>query len=145
MGQSALTLTEFQSLVASHPDKYAGVRAHSTEDFDEFERTLGHPLPEALRWLLGTHGYSECCGVDNLTEAVEQTIGCRGSIGLPSNWLLLNDWGDGGIVLLDLSTGRVCWCGAHNAVMLADGKIDADANWFAGFPEWTARLVENAE
>jgi len=95
--------------------------------------------------LLGTRGYSECCGVDNLTEAVAQTIACRDSIGLPSNWLLLNDWGDGGIVLLDLPTGRICWCGAHNAGNLIDGKIDSDADWFGGYPEWTARRVEDAD
>jgi hypothetical protein len=141
----ALTLAEFQLLVASHPDKFAGVHPHPAADFDEFERALGHPLPESLRWLLSTHGYSECCGVDNLTEAVEQTIACRNSIGLPCDWLLLNDWGDGGIVLLDLSTGRICWCGAHNAANLADGKIDSDADWFSGYPEWTACCVEDAD
>ena len=139
-----MTLAEFQVLVASHLDRFAGIHPHPAADFEEFEQVLGHPLPESLRWLLGTHGYSESCGVDNLTESVKQTITCRGSIGLPGNWLLLNDWGDGGIVLLDLPTGRICWCGAHNAGNLADGKIDSDADWFGGYPEWTARRVEDA-
>lgn len=140
-----MTLDEFQSFVASHPEKFAGIHPHPAADFDEFERRLGHPLPESLRWLLGTHGYSECSGVGNLAEAVEQTIACRGSIGLPRNWVLLNDWGDAGIVLLDLPKGRVCWCGAHNAGNLADGKIDTDADWFDGYPEWTANRVEAAK
>jgi hypothetical protein len=140
-----LTLAEFQSFVASHPAQFDGVHPHSASDFDEYERRLGHPLPESLRWLLGTHGYSECCGVDNLAEAVERTLACRESIGLPQNWLLLNDWGDAGIVLIDVPTGRVCWCGAHNAGNLADRKIDSDADWFDGYPEWTARRVEDAE
>lgn len=140
-----MTLAEFKSFVARHANKFAGVHPHPTADFDDFEHKLGHPLPESLRWLLGTHGYSECSGVDNLAEAVEQTIACRSSIRLPRNWLLLNDWGDRGIVLLDLPSGRVCWCGAHNARNLAEGKIDADADWFDGYPEWTANRVEAAE
>jgi hypothetical protein len=140
-----LTLAEFQSSVALHSEKFAGVHAHSAAEFDDFERRLGHLLPKSLRWLLGTQGYSECSGVDNLAEAVDRTIACRRSIALPHNWLLVNDWGDAGIVLLDLSTGRICWCGAHNASNLADGKIDADADWFDGYPEWTANRVEAAE
>jgi hypothetical protein len=137
-----LILSDFQSFVASHLAKFAGVHPHAGADFVEFEQKLGHPLPESLRWLLGTHGYSECSGVDNLSVSVDQTIACRNSIRLPHNWLLLNDWGDAGIVLLDMASGRVCWCGSHNAGNLADGKIDGDATWFDGYPEWTASRVE---
>lgn len=140
-----MTLAEFQSFVAAHPKKFAGVHPHSTADIGDFERRLGHPLPDSLRWLLSTHGYSECSGVENLAEAVKQTLACRASVSLPHNWLLLNDWGDGGIVLLDLPTGRVCWCTAHNAGILADGKIDSDADWYDGYPEWTARRMEDME
>jgi hypothetical protein len=140
-----LTLAEFQSFVASHPEKFAGVRRHPAADFDDFERRLGHPLPESVRWLLGTHGYSECSGIDHLTHAVERTLECRSSISLPHNWLLLNDWGDAGIVLLDLPTGRVCWCGAHNAGNLAEGKIDSDADWFDGYSEWAAARAADAD
>ena len=140
-----MTLSEFQAFVASNPDRFDGVRAHPASEFLRFEHELGHALPEPLRWLLGTRGYSECCGVDSLGEAVARTLACRKSISLPANWLLLNDWGDAGIVLLDLPTGRVCWCGAHNAGNLAGGNIDADAEWFEGYPEWTARRVRDAE
>lgn len=124
---------------------FAGGHPHTEEEFQEFERALGHPLPEALRWLLGTKGYSECCGVSNLAEAVEQTLKCRVSIKLPHTWLLLNDWGDRGIVLLDLPTGRICWCGAHNAGHLAEGGIDADADWYEGYPEWAASRLEETD
>ena len=140
-----MTLAEFQLFVASHPEEFAGVHPHPTADFDRFERELGNALPESLKWLLGTHGYSRCSGVDNLSEAVEQTIACRSTIALPLHWLLLNDWGDGGIVLLDLPTGRVCWCGAHNAGNLAGGTIDSDAEWYDGYPEWAARRIEDDE
>jgi hypothetical protein len=136
-----MTLGEFQAFVASHPQQCAGVHPHSNADFDGFEQRLGRSLPESLRWLLCQHGYSDGCGIDNLSESVAQSLDCRNSIALPPNWLLLNDWGDGGIVLLDLQTGRICWCGGHNAHNLATGEIDSDADWFEGYPEWVVSRV----
>jgi hypothetical protein len=142
---AAMTLWEFQTFVSSHGDLFGGVRPHSAGELDQFEKALGHPLPNSLRWLLGELGYSECCGVSSLEEAVAQTLACRKSIALPANWLILNDWGDAGIVLLDLPTGRVCWCGAHNAGNLAGGRIDSDADWFDGYAEWVVRRVADAD
>ena len=138
-----MTLAEFKTFVASHQVKFDGAQPIAAHEFDEYERRLGHPLPQSLRWLLGTQGYSNCSGVDNLDEAVERTLTCRTSILLPRNWLLLNDWGEAGMVLLDLPTGRVCWCGSHNAGNLASGQIDADAEWFDGYAEWAASRVAN--
>jgi hypothetical protein len=140
-----LTLSEFQSFVAARPQNFAGVHPHTDAEFARFESQLGHALPDALRWLLGVHGYSQGSGVDNLAEAVDQTTACRSSISLPHNWLLLNDWGDSGVVLLDLPTGRVCWCGAHNVANLAGGTIDSDADWYDGYPEWAASRIEDAD
>jgi hypothetical protein len=139
-----MTLPDFQVFVGAHPDCFAGVHPHSAGGLDRLEQALGYRLPETLRWLLENQGYSDCCGVDNIEEAVEQTLSCRRSIALPLNWLILNDWGDGGIVLLDLPTGRVCWCGSHNAANLSTGQIDSDADWFTGYPEWVAGRVEAA-
>ena len=117
-----MTLAEFQAFVASRPAQFRGVHPLAASDFDAYEQRLGHPLPESLRWLRGTHGHSECCRVDNLAEAVDRTLACRESIGLARNWMLLNDWGDAGLVLLDMPTGRVCWCGAHDAVTSPAGR-----------------------
>jgi hypothetical protein len=136
-----MKLSDFQQLIASHPKLSRGVHSITSAQFDKFEDDLGHALPPTLRWLLGHHGYCECCGVDNLEEAVARTLALRESMALPLRWLLLNDWGDAGIVLLDFLTERICWCGSHNAAKLASGQIDADADWFAGYPEWVASRI----
>lgn len=140
-----MTLREFQIFVASRSEMFQGVHPHLTSDFNQFEQELKRSLPISLRWLLGTQGYSDFCGVDNLEEAVKRTLACRTSMSLPLNWLLLNDWGDGGIVLLDLATECLCWCAAHNLHRLADGEIDSDADWFDGYPEWVVRRLADAE
>src|SRR5258705_9928333 len=134
-----MTLEKFQAFVGLHADRFVGVHPHSTAELDGMERVLGGRLPDALRWLLTEHGYSECCGVSNLNESVARTLECRRSISLPANWLLLDDRGDAGVVLVDLPTGRVCWCGSYTVGNLATGRVDADADWFDGYAEWTAR------
>ncbi|WP_231882951.1 hypothetical protein, partial [Oleiphilus sp. HI0132] len=55
-------------------------------------------LPTSMKWLLNNYGYSTACGVENLEESVIQTVECRDSINLPNNVLIINDWGDGGVV-----------------------------------------------
>jgi hypothetical protein len=140
-----MTLKEFQAFVGSHAERFVGVHPHPAAELDQMERLLGGRLPDALRWLLAEHGYSECCGVSNLAEAVKRTLECRRSISLPTNWLVLDDRGDAGVVLLDLSTERVCWCGSHNVSKLATGRVDADTDWFDGYAEWATRCVADAE
>jgi SMI1-KNR4 cell-wall len=131
-----VTLSDFQTFVASQLGGFVGVHPISPADFDRFEASLGHQLPESLRWLLAEYGYSEFCGVGNLAEAVQETLDCRKSISLPVNWIILNNWGDAGALLLDLNTGRICWCGGHDVENVVAGQGDASAQWYADYPEW---------
>jgi len=139
-----MTLAEFQAFVHQYSAQFAGVNPIPEVEFDRLEETLGHQLPESLRWLLGEYGYSQQCGIENLDEAVEQTIKWRKSHSLPGHWLILNDWGDGGIVALNLSTGQVCWCDSYDAGRLLTDSPVPNADWFDGYPEWVAsRLVHS--
>lgn len=140
-----MTLDEFQSHVAAHAEFYRGVNPHSPEEFAMFEAILGHPIPESVRWLLGTHGYADATGIDNLSESVETTLLCRENLDLPSDWLVLNDWNDAGVVLLNLKSERVCWSGTHNVARVASGNHpDEDIDWFPGYPEWSVSRLEDA-
>ena len=140
-----MTLDEFQIHVAAHFEVYRGEHPHSPEEFAAFEATLGSPVPMSIRWLLGTHGYSDATGIDNLSESVENTLRLRNSLGLPNEWLLLNDWGDAGVVLLNLNSERICWCGIHNASRLATGDdLDEDVDWFSNYAEWSVSRFEIA-
>ena len=140
-----MTLDEFQSHVAAHSQVYRGGHPHSAEEFEAFEEILGSSVPMSIRWLLGTHGYSDATGIDNLSESIENTIRCRKSLGLPNEWLLLNDWNDAGVVLLNLNTERICWCGTHNVNRLATGDdLDEDVDWFSNYAEWSVSRFEIA-
>jgi hypothetical protein len=140
----AMDLLTFQSFVRERPELFDGVHPESTVSLDAAELRLGVPLPAGLRWLLGEWGYSDCCGVGSLDEAVDTTLTCREKIGLPRRYFVLNDWGDAGIVYLDTQTGRVrAWADPSELHELAAGlKSNESAETFDDYPAWVAYLVE---
>jgi len=140
-----MTFEEFQSHVAAYLDHYRGVRPHSQEELAAFEATLGHAIPLSIRWLLGKHGYAEATGIDSLSESVETTLRFRKNFNLPTEWLVLNDWNDAGIVLINLNSERVVWCATHHVDQITSGDIlDDDVEWFQGYAEWTVSQLEDA-
>lgn len=139
-----MTLEEFQLHVAAHGELYRGVGPHSLEEFAAFEAMLGHAIPASVRWLLGTHGYADATGIDSLSASVKTTLRCRKNINLPIDWLVLNDWNDAGVVLLNLRSERICWCATHNVNRIAVGDdLNEDVDWFPGFAEWSVSRLED--
>ena len=138
---------DLQSLVAANAEWFLGVRHESADSLDEAERLLGVPLPTSLRWLLLEHGYSSACGVASLAMAVQETLRCRKAIGLPSQYVLLEDRGDSGVVLLDAASvsGRVVWVGAHEVRGLIAGEAIEDADEFPDFESWVRQCLEDAK
>lgn len=78
---------------------------------------------------------------------------CRAQLCLAPQYVILNDWGDAGIVLLDMAAKNedgeypIYWVGSHNLARLAEGEPwDNDVDVYAGYPEWVmARLEAEAE
>jgi hypothetical protein len=138
---------DLPTLVSENTAWFRGVAAETAETIAEAERRLGVPLPPSLKWLLTEHGYSSACGVPNLGEAVEMTLACRRSIGLPPRYVVLEDKGDAGVVLLDAGSegGRVLWIGAHGVRRLAAGEKVDDLDEYPEFTAWVLRCLEDAK
>lgn len=140
-----MQLDEFKQLVADHQPQYLGVRPHSESELTKMEGKLGFAFPESVRWLLKSHGYGEATGIGSLDESVQTTLACRNTIGLPQRWLILNDWGDAGVVMLDSATSRVCWCASHDVERIAhDGVPLTTADWYESFGDWSKSRLEEA-
>lgn len=140
-----MRLEDFKQFVTAHIDHYSGVHPHSDGELTAMEAKLGGKFPAQLAWLLRTHGYTQATGVDNLVEAVRATLLCRESINLPRHLVVLNDWGDAGVVLLDLVSGRCCWCGTYDVERIASGQEPVgDVDWFEDFAEWTRSRLDEA-
>ena len=141
-----MDLSTFQSFVQERAGLFDGVHPESTGSLDGAESRLGFRLPTTLRWLLQEWGYSDCCGIASLDDAVSVTLLCRDKFGLPQRYFVLNDWGDAGVVYLDTVTGWVRWADGGELYQLAEGRIPTDrVDTFDDFPAWVASRVETFE
>ena len=144
-----MQLSDFVAFVEQRAQLFRGGPKATASELADAEAQLKQRLPRALHWLLQTQGYSDVCGIENLEGAVEITVNCRRTIGLPAHVVVLNDWGDAGVVYLDYSRKNeqgepnVIWTGAHNFGRLAEGTpLDEDTEVFAGYAEWVLSQVD---
>ena len=148
-----MKLPEFQSVVAQNAPWFEGVHPETLETLTAAERKIGAVLPPSLKWLLSERGYSSACGIDSLDIAVEVTLRCRKSLQLPERYILLNDWGDAGVVFLDTATAnaegeyKVFLADTHYITRLANGQEVSgdreDVDVFSDFPEWIMSRLED--
>jgi hypothetical protein len=101
-------------------------------------------LPASLKWLLSERGYSSACGIGSLEDAVETTLRVRQVLKLPTRYVILNDWGDSGVVYLDSAEAdgngeyQVYWSATHNINRLAEGEPpDGDVDRYDDYPSLT--------
>ena len=138
-----MNLEAFRALVEENRQWFAGVHPEPVETLDAAEQALRCELPQSLRWMLGTLGYSAACGIDSLDEVVAATLRCRAAFGMPYRYVVLNDWGDAGVVVMEVARGLdperwpIFWMAVHNLYRVAGGQlIDTDCDRFDGFVEW---------
>ena len=96
-----MNLEAFQKFVSDNVEWFRGRMPESAESFARYETELGRSFPQSIKWLLTTHGYWHATGIANLEESVQLTLDCRNSVGLPHRYIILNDHGDGGVIVVD--------------------------------------------
>jgi hypothetical protein len=140
-----MKLAEFHTFVAEHAEWFRGGPRETPASLADAEKEMAVDLPDSLKWLLSTWGYSESCGLPSLQDAVEATLRCRARIGLPDRYVILDDRSDAGVVFLDVGASSdreacpIYWVGSHNVSRLAQNTpMDSDCDSFAGFSEWVA-------
>ena len=101
LGGLSVNLEYFKQFVAENIDWFRGRLPESADSLARYEAHLGRCFPQSIKWLLTTHGYWHGTGIANLEEAVQLTLDCRDSIELPHRYVVLNDHGDGGVIVLD--------------------------------------------
>jgi hypothetical protein len=146
-----MTFDDFKALVTANSDWFKGVHPETKESLLAAEQALGEFLPSSLKWLLSEWGYSNACGVASLDEVVVTTLRCR-QTGFSKHFIILNDWGDAGVVILNAVSADpdderpVLWTATHNIQRLAKGEdMDGDVMIFPDFPEWVASRLDDAQ
>ena len=137
----------FESFVNENIDLLKGVRPETNDDLDRYGKELGFRLPQSVKWLLATHGYSMACGIENLEDSVKTTSECRKTISLPSNIFIINDWNDGGVVFAIVEERprdeyEIVWGDTTDLYQIIDGKaLGTDIERFASFSGWVVDRV----
>lgn len=72
---------------------FSGRLPETEESLAQAERALGLRIPDDLRWLLVTHGYSYATGIDSLEGTVHDTLERRSKVNLPSRFVVLKNNG----------------------------------------------------
>ena len=137
-----MNIEEFKLFVSKNEKWFEGVNPETEEQLSNYEKQLGFLLPESLKWLLSSHGYSSSCGIDNLKESIQKTLELRENIKLPNNILVINDWGDAGLVFS--IENEIIWANTADIYNLIEGQpLPKEADHFENYPSWVLERLED--
>ncbi|NJM78743.1 MAG: SMI1/KNR4 family protein [Flavobacterium sp.] len=118
--------------------------SYKEQNLITFEEQLGFSIPDSIKWFLlnGEGGI----GIENFDDSVKLTLDCRKSINLPTNILILNDWGDSGVVFLILETPqeyKIVWSHEHELIEYIETRsIPENADIYKNFYKWLKNCIQ---
>ncbi len=98
-----MTIDQFQDFVAANIDWFHGRLPETDSSLQQAEKVLGVKLPRTLKWLLTQHGYWHGTGVSNLNDTINDTLDARRLVALPNHFVVLENFQDAGVILIDTS------------------------------------------
>jgi hypothetical protein len=142
-----MTLEEFKAYVESRADWFRGRFPESDESLKNVEEALEVPLPVSLKWLLKEYGYWHATSVSSLEESVRATSEARAYHNLPKRYIVLNDYQDGGLILID--TGESSSVGEFPLYWIGWEDISALPNFpeetrYSSFAEYVEDMFESS-
>ncbi|WP_161988137.1 SMI1/KNR4 family protein [Variovorax guangxiensis] len=129
-------MPSIRDLADQHPELFRGDRKETVDRLRAVEKALDVRLPPDVRWLLLECGYGAVHAVSNIQQSIDDTFRFRASAGLDPRYVVLDDKGDAGVVLLDTSdeSGPVVWADWRSAGLLHTGTSDSEL--FKSFSAW---------
>ncbi|MGO4154621.1 SMI1/KNR4 family protein [Cupriavidus sp. YAF13] len=142
-------MASLRELIEQHPDLLMGQKKETEAELRAVETALGVRLPEDVRWLLLACGYGPVLAISNIRESTTDTLRFRAAVGIDPRYVVLNDMGDAGVVLLDTSSesSPVIWADWRVAGCLQSVEArPGDAELFESFAAWVQdRVLEFLE
>ncbi len=143
-----MKIGEFKIFVEKNSRWFQSEYKETIEDISSYEERLGFGVPDSMSWLLSEYGYTRACGVENLEGSMLTTLECRDSIELPNNILIINDWGDGGLVycVADADSDHdyeIIWSDTADIYNLIEGKpLPDNVGRYKNFAIWVEAQLE---
>ena len=145
-----MNLDEFKNHVGENSQWFQSDYKESIDSISSIEQKLGFGIPASMSWLLSEYGYTRACGIENLEGSLSSTLECRETINLPSNILLINDWGDGGLVFC-IADNRadndyeILWSDTADIYNLIEGKpLPENIGRYENYAAWVMERLEDA-
>jgi hypothetical protein len=143
-----MTTDEFEAFVKSNEEWFRGRLAETELSLTEAERSLGVALPQSLRWLLKEYGYWHGTAVSNLEDTVKDTLAAREHLGLPANFVVLENHEDGGLIIINTSEQScrgepaLYWVGYED---LGEVPELAGSHRFGSYGDYVAYLLPSVQ
>jgi hypothetical protein len=137
-----------QEIVASAPQLFAGAVREEGALLRRVEADLAITFPEDVHWFLTSCGSGRSNAAPSIEDAANDTLRFRSAVDLPRQYIVLDDRGDAGVVILDTSSsaGPVFWVGMHlieNFPASLSEQADYDA--FESFAAWVEFCIADTE
>lgn len=133
-------------LLEKHRSLLQGTRMETEASLRSVESRLRIKLPGDVRWFLLSCGYGPANAVPNIVSSVCATERFRSAVGLPEQYVVLDDRNDAGAVLLDTTSpnGSVLWVDTHALSKVGKSALSpSEADKFASFVSWVEYCVES--
>ena len=133
-------------LLEKHRSFLQGVRMETEAGLRSVESRLRIKLPSDVRWYLLSCGYGPANAIPNIVSSVSATERFRSAVGLPEQYVVLDDRNDAGAVLLDTTSpkGSVLWVDTHALPKVGKSALSpSEADQFASFASWVGYCVES--
>jgi hypothetical protein len=137
-----------QEIVTAAPELFAGAVREEVALLRKVEADLAIILPEDAHWFLTSCGSGRSNAVPSIEDAARDTLRFRTAVGLPRRYVVLDDRGDAGVVILDTgsSAGPVFWVGTHLTENFpASLSEQADYDVFESFAAWAEFCIADAQ
>ena len=137
---------EFKIFVTDNSGWFVSDNQETLEDIRFFEQEIGFELPTSIKWLLTEYGYSESCGLDNLSSSVYSTLELRESINLPEDIFILTNWNNDRVALMFAGGSEIICCEMEDVSnFIESGSFPKSIDTFDNYPTWVQYRLEQAD
>ncbi|MBS1162048.1 MAG: cell-wall [Proteobacteria bacterium] len=122
-----------------------GTRTETEATLQSVESRLRVTLPRDVKWFLQSCGYGPANAIPNIVSSVSTTERFRCAVGLPEQYVVLDDRNDAGAVLLDTASpnGSVLWVDTHALPKVGKSPFSpSEADQFGSFASWVAYCID---
>lgn len=141
-------VAEFENFIKERRGKLRTWTLYSDEEISRVEQRLGVIIPDDLKVALRELGFGHYTKVDGLETPggiVEWTERYRSLFKLPPEYIVLNEMGDVGMILIHLPTGITYWIGLYDYDALMANEPLQDPIVFSSYGEFVMKTITDLE